>query len=296
VYVLSSGNRCIKRILLVSLVAVLATWSRTASADVWFELLHAPCWTGSDADIKNNDGLNGEVSGSVDCFNKDFNGDTSRTLLSIKAFQPWKYGSIFLYYDITGPFTKAGRAVTDNEKGGFFGGTTIAISPKKIAEKLNGAPFDWGPLLDVSIKYEMEHVSKFGMLHYYGLQWDLKVPFLDFLGVTTVVRDDRAFEGVDLQIGAATQKTFGLGSLTFQLAGFFQWGVFGEGKAKSLMTEGRPFFLSQPQFLWDFGKTIGFTPSKLWLGLEYQIAFNRYLIEDKTENVLQGMVKWVPSL
>ena len=103
----------------------------TASADVWFELLHAPCWTGSDADI---DADSGEVSGSIDCFNKDFNGDTSRTILSIKAFQPWKYGFVFLYYDVTGPFNKAGIAeITANEKGGFFGGTTVAISPKRNA-------------------------------------------------------------------------------------------------------------------------------------------------------------------
>lgn len=284
-----------KLTLMIPIIAVMLAWSGPAAADVWFELLHAPCWTGSEADIKQNDGVIGEVPGSIDCFNKDFNGGVSRTVLSIKAFQPWKYGFVFLYYDVTGPFNRSGiTSLTDNEKGGFFGGTTVAISPKRIAEKINGTKYDWGPLTDIYVKYEAEHVSKFGMLHYYGLAYDFKVPHLDFVSATTVVRDDRAFKGVDLQLGAAWQKTFSLGSQTFLFGGFFQWGVFGEGKAPSLNTEGRPFFLSQPQLLYDIGKLVKYDPSKIYIGFEYQLAFNRYLISGKTENVLQGMIRWNP--
>jgi hypothetical protein len=40
---------------------------------------------------------------------------------------------------------------------------------------------------------------------------------------------------------------------------------------------------------------IRYAPAKLLVGFEYQIAFNRYLIEGKTENVLQGMIKWNPG-
>jgi hypothetical protein len=272
--------------------AAVSAWSGSASADVWFELLHAPCWTGSADDITDP---NGEVPGSIDCFNKDFNGDVSRTLLSIKAFQPWKYGFVFLYYDITGPFTRAGLSVTDNEKGGFFGGTTVAISPKRIAEKLSGATYDWGPLTDIYVKYEAEHVSKFGMLHYYGLAYDFKVPHMDFVSATTVIRDDRAFKGVDLQLGAAWQKTFNFAGQSILFGGFFQWGLFGEGDAPKLGDfKGRPFFLSQPQLLYDLGKLVRYDPNKIWVGFEYQLAFNRYLISGKTENVLQGMIRWNP--
>jgi len=286
--------RSVRRILMLSILAIALGWSRTAAADVWFELLHAPCWTGSEDDI---DAMNpnGEVPGSIDCFNKDFNGGVSRTLLSIKAFQPWKYGFVFLYYDITGPFNRSGRTdITDNEKGGFFGGTTVAISPKRIAEKLSESTYDWGPLTDIYVKYEAEHVSKFGMLHYYGLAFDFKVPHMDFVSATAVIRDDRAFERVDLQLGAAWQKSFSLASQDFIFGGFFQWGVFGEGDAPSLMFEGHPFFLTQPQLLYDFGKLITYTPGKIYVGFEWQIAFNRYLIPDKTENVLQGMIRWNP--
>jgi hypothetical protein len=293
-------KRAISVLLFLSTVAL----SSSAHAGLWLELLRAPCLTGDEAKA---DPVTGKVPGSIDCFNKDFNGGAARTVLSIKAFQTWEYGFVFLYYDITGPFNDASKKLTIDEKGGFFGGTTIAISPKKIAEKLSGHAFDWGPIVDVSVKYEMEHVSKLGMLNYYGLNWDLKVPTLDFASVTTVVRDDRSLSGVDLQLGAAWQKSFSLASQDFIFGGFFQWGVFGEGSGSQYIVDetpapgggvvkipvnGNTFFLSQPQLLWDFGKPVGFTPAKIYLGFEYQIALHRYLIENKTENVLSGMVRW----
>ncbi|HTE56410.1 MAG TPA: hypothetical protein VK698_36400 [Kofleriaceae bacterium] len=291
-----------KRNLVVPVLAAITLWSTNASAGVWLELLHAHCFTGSEDDIEEDNGVIGEVPGSIDCFNKDFNGGVSRTVLSIKAFQPWEYGFVFLYYDITGPFNAADSDFGEddpsnasaNERGGFFGGTTLAISPKKIAEKINGKPYDWGLIADVSIKYEMEHVSKFGMLNYYGLHWDLAVPWLDFLSVTTVIRDDRVYKGVDLQLGTAWQKSFSLGSQDFIFGGFLQWGLFGEGESRRdpALGEGNNFITSQPQLLWDFGKAVQFTPAKLYLGFEYQYTMNRYLIEDKSENLLQGMVRW----
>jgi hypothetical protein len=266
--------------------------SSNAFAGVWFELLRAPCLTGDKDKI---DATTGEYKGAIDCFNQDFNGAGARTVLTIKAFQQWEYGSVFLYYDITGPFNSAVKKTTSsNELGGFFGGITVAVSPKTIAETVLERKFDWGPLVNVSVKYEMEHVAKFGMLHYYGLQWDLAVPGFDFLTATTVIRDDWAYEGVDLQLGAAWQNSFSLGSQDFLFTGFVQVGVFGEGdfKVPGSGIKGNRFLAAQPQLLWDFGKLIHFTPAKIYLGAEYQITVNRYLIQGKTENVLQGMVRW----
>ncbi|QRN94702.1 hypothetical protein JRI60_37130 [Archangium violaceum] len=282
-----------KPLYLFALLAVLLS-STNASAGVWFELLHAPCWTGNEDNINP---VSGRYRGAVDCFNKDFNGGGSRTTLSIKAFQAWEFGTMFLYYDITGPFNSALADVTSlNEKGGFFGGITLTLSGKFFAEKVLGRPLNWGPLSNVSLKYEAEHVSKFGMLNYYGLQWDLAVPGMDFVTVTTVIRDDYVFRGVDFQVGAAWQKSFALGSQDFIFGGFFQTGLFGEGAHRNPgpfdLTKGQRFFLAQPQLLWDFGKVITFTPGKLYAGFEYQIAFHRYLIPGKAENVLQGMIRW----
>lgn len=99
---------------------------------------------------------------------------------------------------------------------------------------------------------------------------------------------------MDLQVGAAWQKSFSLADQDFIFGGFFQWGLFGEGASKNvaLAPEGNNFFLTQPQLLWDFGKVIKFTPAKIYLGFEYQFSINRYLIEGKSENTLQGMIRW----
>ena len=132
------------------------------------------------------------------------------------------------------------------------------------------------------------------MLHYYGLAYDFKVPHMDFVSASTVVRDDRAYERVDLQLGGAAQKTFNVGGQSIVLGGFFQWGVFGEGDAPRLGVKGRPFFITQPQLLYDVGKLVKYDPGKIYIGFEYQFSINRYLIADKSENVLQGMIKWNP--
>lgn len=283
-----------RSLLLVTVLAVLM-YSSNAFAGVWLELLNAPCWTGNPNDIIGDNGVIGRYRGAVDCFNKDFNGGPARTVLSIKAFQAWEYGSVFLYYDVTGPFNSPAAHVSSvNELGGFFGGTTIAVSPKKIYEKISGKPLNLGFLADVSVKYEMEHVSKFGMLHYYGLQWDLIVPFMDFVTVTTVIRNDPSFDGIDFQLGAAWQKSFSIGDQDFLFLGFFQWGLFGEGDGHGLNqgVHGEPFFMSQPELLYDLGKLARFTPGKFYIGFEGQIAYNRYLVPGKIENLIQGMIRW----
>jgi hypothetical protein len=282
-----------KPLFLAAVLAILLS-SSNASAGVWFELLHAPCFTGDESNIASDNGVIGRYRGSVDCFNKDFNGGGARTVLSIKGFQAWEFGTVFLYYDITGPFNSAiADVLTANEKGGFFGGISLTVSGKFFSEKLMNRQLDWGLLSNVSLKYEAEHVSKFGMLHYYGLQWDLAVPGMDFVSATTVIRNDWMFRGIDFQVGAAWQKSFALGSQDFLFGGFFQVGLFGEGVHRLDPTQkGNQFFMAQPQLLWDFGKLIRFTPAKLYAGLEYQIAFNRYLIQNKTENTLQGMIRW----
>jgi hypothetical protein len=276
-------------------VLAVALHAPAAQAGVWFEVLHAPCLTGNDSQIAQNDGVFGEYKGAVDCFNRDFNGDGARTTLSIKAFQVWEYGTMFLYYDITGPWkSPIANTLTSNEKGGFFGGITVTVSPLRVASKITGKDVKLPFLTDLEVKYEMEHVSKFGMLHYYGLQWGIEQPFLDFVTVTTVIRDDPSFNGVDLQLGGAWQKSFSLGGQDFMFAGFFAWGVFGEGDGvrAATGTKGNRFFITQPQILYDVGKLVRFTPAKLYAGFEWQFTVNRYLIEGKTENTLQGMIRW----
>ena len=56
--------------------------------------------------------------------------------------------------------------------------------------------------------------------------------------------------------------------------------------------QGRPFFVSQPQLMLDVGKLATVADGKLYAGIEYQIALNRYLQKGIHENVAQLLFKW----
>ena len=47
-------------------------------------------------------------------YHQDVNGSRERTILRGKTLEAWQYGSLFLYYDMTEPFTPAGSAVLPN--------------------------------------------------------------------------------------------------------------------------------------------------------------------------------------
>jgi hypothetical protein len=276
-------------------------WSMTAAAQTSLELLHG--WG----------------------YNDDFNGDSERTTLSIKTFQVWPYGTFFMYYDITGPFTAPDADVLPNEKGGFFGGTSLTLSIKQIGEKIatvsqdptpenmdkkdptkkKPVVWDWGALADFSLRYELEHVSKFGALHYYGVQFDFRIPHFDFVSMTASIRDDHSLAAVDLQLGGAWQTTIPIWDITnIVFAGFFSWGLFGEGEGvftvgpnddgsyTEIPVEGRPFFITQPQLMLDVGKLVRVADNRILAGIEYQFALNRYLQKDVHEHVPQLLFKW----
>jgi hypothetical protein len=265
----------------VSTLLIATAWSFPAAADTSLELLHG--WN----------------------YNQDFNGDPERTTLTIKTFQPWPYGTFFMFYDITGPFTPPDASASPNEKGGFFGSSNVTFSIKRIGQKLAGAEWDWGPLTDVSLRYELEHVSKFGSLHYYAMQWDLRVPYFDFFSWITSIRDDWSLSGVAFQLGGFWQFTVPIFDVTNVVcAGFFAWGITGEGTGgftvgpddkgayAKIPAEGAPFFISQPQVLLDVGKLARVADNKVLAGVEFQIAMNRYLQQGVSENLAQLLFKW----
>ena len=278
----SSRSKAVVACIAFAVAVLFTAWPSTARADTAVELLHG--WN----------------------YNNDFNGGTERTIMTIKTFQPFKYGSFFMYYDITGPFTPPDDKVLPNEKGGFFGGTSVNLSVKRIGEKIAGETWNWGgALVDVSLHSEVEHVSKVGMLTYFGPLFDLKIPGFDFAAFSSVIRQDWTLNGIDLQLGGAWQITFPIGKITdIVFDGFFQWGMFGEGHGTFttgpddkgqytvIPTRGRPFFMTQPQLLLDIGKLTTVAERTFYVGLEYQFAFNRYLQPGVMENVPQIMFRW----
>src|SRR5262249_9634153 len=151
--------------------------------------------------------------------------------------------------------------------------------------------WNWGGVLDIYLHLEQEHVSKFGSLTYIGAAFDLKVPHFDFVSTSAVIRKDWSLDGIDLQLGGAWQMTFPIWKLTdLVFTGFFQWGLFGQGqgtftvgpddagKYTIIPQQGHPFFITQPQLLIDVGKLIRVVDRTFYGGIEYQFAWNRYLV------------------
>lgn len=288
-------------------IALGAAWSSPASADTSLELLHG--WNyglncGNDRTCEASAGRLAGVPPGPGA-KQDFNGGTERTILTLKTFQPWKYGSVFIFYDITGPFTPPDDKVLPNEKGGFFGSISVNLSAKKIAEQIAGKKFEWGRLVDLSLHVEEEHVSKVGSISYMGAAFDFNIPHFDFVSMAAVARKDWTLAGVDLQLNGAWQMTIPLWKITdLVFSGFFAWGIFGQGKgtftvgpdAKGqyavIPTTGRPFFMTQPELLLDIGKLTTLVDRTFYAGIEYQLATNRYLVQGATEHVPQLMFKW----
>jgi len=264
-------------------VALTCAWSSPAAAQTSVEMLHG--WN----------------------YNRDFNGDNERTILTIKTFQPWSCGSFFAGFDITGPFTTPNARVLANEKGGIFSSIALNLSIKKIAWKMaGGQEWSWGALRDLSLSVQVEHGARFGALNYLGALFDLAIPYFDFASASALIRQDWSLRGVDLQLGAAWQLTFGLGTLTdLVFGGFFQWGLFGEGEGVTTVgpddkghyatvpVRGRPFFVSGPLLLVDVGKLTTLAKRTVYAGIKYQLAWNRYLQQGVTEHVPQLMLRWV---
>ncbi|MFO0591639.1 MAG: hypothetical protein U0441_29100 [Polyangiaceae bacterium] len=266
----------------ISSLVLLCAGARDAAAGTALELLHG--WG----------------------YNQDFNGNRERTIFTIKVYEPWQYGSLFLTCDITEPFLPASAAVVPNQKGGFDGNGAIEISVKKIAEKARGGPLAWGALEDLALHLEAETTSRIGALLYYGAGFRFRIPLFDYALATVVIRDDWALAGAALQLGAAWQMTFGLGKVTdLVFDGYFSWGVFGEGTGVALAgpdalgrytevpVQGRAFFISQPRLSLDIGKLSRLFDKTLYAGVEYQLAWNRYLQQGVSENVPQLMLRWV---
>jgi len=94
----------------------------------------------------------------------------------------------------------------------------------------------------------------------------------------------------------------------FIFGGLFQWGVFGEGpparrnRHRATVAGGGILEVPRPgqhvlprpahSCCGISARWCSSRRAKVYLGFEYQIAFHRYLIENKSENVMQGMVRW----
>lgn len=223
-------------------------------------------------------------------FRDDMGYEKEKTTMTLENFSMWEYGTVFFYYDITEPFS-------DNRKDSsqFFGG----ISPTFSLSKMTGRDFSYGILRDVSIRLELENGSGGGTYnfrnYFYGLQYDLAIPGLDFFSLNTVLRDNPNDPGVGFQIGMFWQKSWDFGRWNrWKFTGFLATSPWdGDGDKRNLTLDKRGRFLTaQPQFLYDLGYGLSGKPNRLEIGTEYAYFINRYQSAGKNEKCFQAMVKF----
>lgn len=218
---------------------------------------------------------------------RPYSGETvSKEILTLDHYGTWKYGSNYFFYDISYPRRKDDRAE-------FFG----SISPSFSFSKITQQNWTWGPVTDVSLKLELEHVSGVTPVYYYGLSYDLKIPGFSFALISTVLRDDPNRPGVGGQLNGAWSIPVDFGRFAqFVFQGFWAAGIIPEGRDQF-------FLMTQPQWLYDLGPLIGADPRSAQVGVEYSFAINRYLKKGYVtaastsdpgfdERVMQAMVKF----
>lgn len=222
-----------------------------------------------------------------DNFRDDLGYDREKTTLTIEHFGLWEYGNVFFYYDLTEPFSSH-----KGDSNQFFGG----IAPTFSLTKMTGKEWSMGFVKDVSIRLELENGSGYGQNnfrnYFYGLQYDLAVPYFDFFTLNTVLRDNPLSPGVGIQIGGFWQMTWEYGPWSrFKFTGFFATSPWDGDQDKSFFASQGRYLTTQPQFLYDIGLGLTGKPNRIEIGTEYAYFINRYQLKDKDEKVLQALLK-----
>ncbi|MCB9025337.1 MAG: hypothetical protein H6625_03395 [Bdellovibrionaceae bacterium] len=211
----------------------------------------------------------------------------AKDIITIDHYGTWKYGSVYFFYDIS-------RAVKKDDHSDFFG----SISPMFSLSKMTGKDFSNSWLHDVDVKFELEHVSGYTPVYYYGFNLPIKLPYFRNFSVAPVLRDDPLKKGVGGQVLLAWGLPLHLNAkLDFMFSGFLAMSMIAEDKDEF-------FMITQPQFLVDIGQLFKTDKNQFFAGMEYSYAINRYLKKGTPkpgggvesgfdENVLQAMVKLV---
>jgi nucleoside-specific outer membrane channel protein Tsx len=208
----------------------------------------------------------------------------SKEIITIDHFGFWKYGSVFFYYDIS-------NGVNKDDQSDFFGG----ISPMFSFTKISGYDFSNKYIHDIELKLEVEHVSNWTPVYYYGLSFPLKVSGFKYLVVAPVLRDDPTKNGVGGQLNLAWGRPFRIYKTEMLFTGFLSSGILPEFNDEF-------FLVTQPQILADMNPLFNTEKNQMYLGFEYSYAINRFLKKGTlnsaggiepgfNETVLQAMVR-----
>jgi hypothetical protein len=198
-------------------------------------------------------------------------GEKERTFMNVEHFTAHSTGDLFFFFDTEHPF---------NNRTSHFG--LVAANWSSAKNIFNQQSYD-GFLQDISLATTLELGASGAKL--VGLSFDFKVPRFVLFRVITLLRNKKPTDGTSIQTSWVWALPFNLGSTSWLFEGFADY-ITAEGADSMLI-------VTQPRLLLDLGKLTLGSVNKVYIGVEYAYAKNKFGNKGVNESVVQCMIKWV---
>jgi len=218
-------------------------------------------------------------------------GQSSDTqVLTFQHRSEWEYGDNFFFMDLYNDGVVDG--FNDND-------VYLEWYPNFSLGKILGRRVGFGRISDVGVLAGINYGADVNFLKWLpGLRFSWDLPGFAFFNTDfTAFIDDNA--GIQSGGIPATTSTFmvdvnwalpfSIGAHDFSIEGHAE---FIGDRRNELGDRVSWWFLAQPQFRYDAGKTLFGRPDKLFVGIEWQIWINKFGDAQTDENTLQALVVW----
>ncbi len=215
-------------------------------------------------------------------------GDNDRTEITWENASGFKYGDLFMWFEVTD--TQQGTNNTANAA--YYGEFSPRISLGKIFNFKNQKRFIQDILISNTFEFGRS-ASGVSRARLHGIGFDLKIPYSAFFQFNFYLKNSPDKDGTTFQTTIAYMFPIKLGEkLNFQYSAYIDiiHGAEGEGS-----TYTAPYSHTGQQFLYDLGANWGEKNNYL-IGIEYQWWDRKYGIpapRGPVENVIKYMFKWI---
>lgn len=215
-------------------------------------------------------------------------GDEFTHIFTIQHADGWKYGDNFFFVD----FLNDSKDDNFNDSD-YYGELYSYFSFSKIF----GRSFKFGPISDFGLVAGINIANDPKVIKYlpgFRLSWD--VPGFAFFNTVFTAYLDRS-SGIDsggapeendsFMVDVSWAYPINIGRHSFSIEGHIEYIGERENEFGDRVSE---WFLGQPQFRYDLGKTLFNRPNRLFIGAEWQFWINKLGDNNTHENTLQALV------
>ncbi|AKV10046.1 membrane protein [Pseudomonas fluorescens NCIMB 11764] len=224
-------------------------------------------------------------------YGKDFKVDPRRMqIITFEHTSAWEWGDFFFFID--NYWYPGAQTAYDGHHGMYS-----EYSPRFSLSKITGNDYSWGIVKDVLVATAIEwdnnrSSGRDDQVNYLvGPGFDLSLPGFDYFMLNFYYRKPEGGEGMGgWQVTPVWSYTVPVGKSNIVVDGYIDW-VLGDKYGL------KHNFHFNPQIKYDIGKAFWSTPSKIYVGIEYDYWSNKYGIEntsayDTNQNVTSAIVKY----